>query len=96
MEYIEENGVIRPDPNGNLLYNSTGDGIRNIQSVAIDAANQELTITFRNNLKNQPQKGKKISLAFTMYERQALHITDSEEVRLDGINLHSAAGMAVI
>jgi hypothetical protein len=96
MEYIEENGVIRPDPNGNLLYNSTGDGIRNIQNVEVDAANHEISLTFRKDLKNQPQKGKKISLAFTMYEYQAIHVSDSEEVRMDGINLHSAAGMACI
>lgn len=89
--YDEANGVYIPDGSGNLWYNSTGDGIRNIKDGVYDPATRELTLTF-NSIK-RVKEGTRVNVAYTMYEYFGLYASDSRDLYLEGVTFHHTAGM---
>lgn len=96
IEYREDGeGSYYPDPSGNLLYNSTGDGFINIDSVQTDPAGGTITVRFANGLGSLPEKGTPVSLAFTMYEHTGIWFHDSENIFLEGVNIYAAPGMGI-
>ena len=96
IEYLADGeGAYYPDPAGNLLYNSTGDGFINIDSVQTDPAGGTITVRFANGLGSLPEKGTPVSLAFTMYEHTGIWFHDSENIFLEGVNIYAAPGMGV-
>lgn len=89
-----ETGRYCPNANGNLLYNSTGDGIRNIKNGVYDPETRELTLTFLNAIK-LPEAGTVVNVAYTMYENFGLYATDCRDVYLESVWLYHTTGMAV-
>lgn len=89
-----ETGRYCPDVNGNLLYNSTGDGIRNIKDGVYDPETRELTLTFLNAIK-LPEAGTVVNVAYTMYENFGLYATDCRDVYLESAWLYHTTGMAI-
>ncbi len=93
-EYDAVAGVYVPNYNGNLLYNSTGDGIRNIKDGSYDPATRELTITFGCQIKDVAA-GVRVNVAFTMYEHFGFHASDSRGLYIEDVCLYHTAGMAM-
>lgn len=92
MEFREdENGTLYPNADGNLLYNSTGDRIKNIENGSYNASANELTLTFKT-LK-AVEAGTKVSVAFTMYEYATFNVKKCENIYLEGCNVYCSAGM---
>lgn len=92
MEFREdENGVLYPDYEGNLLYNSTGDKVKNIESGSYNKTTNELTLNFKTF--KDVQAGTRVSVAFTMYEFATFNVKECENVYLEGCNIYSSAGM---
>ena len=89
-----ETGRYCPDSSGNLLYNSTGDGIRNIEDGVYDPQTRELTLTFLNPL-TLPAAGTVVNVAYTMYENFGLYATDCRDVYLESVWLYHTTGMAI-
>ncbi len=94
MEFKEDKatGKYVPNPTGNLLYNSTGDGIKNIQNGTYDPATRELTLTFAS-LGRTPKEGTRVNVAYTMYEYYGLYAEDCEELYIEGARFYHTAGM---
>lgn len=92
MEFCEdENGTLYPNADGNLLYNSTGDRVKNIESGSYNASANELTLTFKTM--KAVKVGTKVSVAFTMYEYATFNVKKCEGVYLEGCNVYCSAGM---
>jgi len=91
--YDEAFGVYLPDHNGNLCYNSTGDGIRSIKDGRYDPATRRLTLTF-SSIKNV-KEGTRVNIAYTMYEHFGFYASDSKDLYMEGVHLYHTAGMAV-
>lgn len=94
MKQDEQTGDYYPDADGNLLYNSTGDQVKNISGGSYDPERRELTLQFQNKLR-KPKEGTKVCVAFTMYENFGLYVERCEDVKLEGVHLYHTAGMAV-
>ena len=90
----EETGKYCPDDAGNLLYNSTGDRIRNLEDGVYDVASHTLTLTFREKI-NLPKTGTIVNVAYTMYENFGFHASECENIRLEGVYLYHTTGMAI-
>ncbi len=90
----EETGKYCPDDTGNLLYNSTGDGIKNIKDGVYDAGTRTLTLTFREQIK-LPAEGTVVNVAFTMYENFGFYAKGCENIRLEGAYFYHTTGMAM-
>lgn len=90
----EETGKYCPNDRGNLLYNSTGDGIKNIQDGVYDAGTRTLTLTFRQRIAI-PAEGTVVNVAFTMYENFGFHAKGCENIRLEGAYFYHTTGMAI-
>ncbi len=95
MEFIysESAKAYLPDPNGNLLYNSTGDSISNISGGSYNPSTRELTLSFVS-MRN-PTIGAHVSVAFTMYQYTGFVITDSAEIYLESDTVYTTPGMTV-
>ena len=85
------NGDLYPDPDGNLLYNSTGDKISNIENGSFNKASRELTLTFKTM--KRVEAGVKVSIAFTMYEYATFAVKNCEDVYLENCKVYCSAGM---
>lgn len=94
MYLDEQSGKYCPDDTGNLLYNSTGDGIKNIENGVYNADTHILTLTFRENL-TLPKEGTVVSVAYTMYENFGFYATQCENIRLEGVYIYHTTGMAL-
>lgn len=96
MEMVRDDltGEYYPDINGNLLYNSTGDGIRNIKAGSWNADTHELTLEFLNRIVC-PDKGTTVCVAYTMYENFGIYAENSENLRLESVRLYHTMGMAI-
>lgn len=95
MEFKEDaNGVLYPNTDGNLLYNSTGDKVKNIMGGSYNATKNELTLTFK--VMKPVSAGVKVSVAFTMYEYATFTATDCEDVYMEGCNIYCSAGMTFL
>ncbi len=91
--YSESAKAYLPDPNGNLLYNSTGDSISSIAGGAYNPLTRELTLTF-TSMRN-PSIGAHVSVAFTMYQYTGFTITDSKGIYLESDTVYTTPGMTV-
>lgn len=91
--YSESAQAYLPDPNGNLLYNSTGDSISNISGGSYNPLTRELTLSFVS-MRN-PTIGAHVSVAFTMYQYTGFVITDSEAIYLESDTVYTTPGMTV-
>lgn len=92
MEFkTAENGDLYPNPDGNLLYNSTGDKINNIENGSFNKASKELTLTFKTM--KRVASGVKVSVAFTMYEYATFVVKNCENVYLESCKVYCSAGM---
>ena len=98
MEYVrEEGGAYIPDKSGNLLYNSTGDGIKNIAGGSYDAASHELTLTFAASSGfRAPAVGTRASVSYTMYEYGMFLFEGCENVYMESNNVHTSLGMTFV
>ena len=96
MEYKldEQTGEYAPDPAGNLLYNSTGDGIRNIVTGKYNADKHELTLTFKNSIK-KPAEGTHVNVAYTMYDNCGIDFASCKNVKLESVHVYHTTGMAI-
>ena len=96
MEFMKDadTGDFTPDPNGNLLYNSTGDGIRNIETGKYDADTHELTLTFKNEIK-KPAEGTYVNVAYTMYENCGIDFAGCKNAKLESVHIYHTTGMAI-
>ncbi len=95
IEYIydEAAGVYTPDYNGNLWYNSTGDGIRNIKDGVYDPVTRELTLSF-SSIK-RVKEGTRVNVAYTMYEYFGFYASDSKDLYMEGVTFNHTAGMTM-
>ncbi len=93
MEYKEDKatGLWVPDPKGNLLYNSTGDQVKNISDGTYDPESRELTLTFRSISK--VKAGTRVSIAYTMYEYFGMYASGCEDIFVEGAHFYHTAGM---
>ncbi len=93
MEFKEDKatGKYVPNPKGNLLYNSTGDQVKNITDGTYNADTRELTLTFRSI--GKVAKGTRVNVAYTMYEYFGMYATDCENVYLENTHFYHTAGM---
>ncbi len=92
MEFTEnDNGDVYPNPNGNLLYNSTGDGEKSITGGTYNKSQNQLTLKFTNI--KEPKIGDKVSVAFTMYEYATFDAKECENIYFEGCNIYCSAGM---
>ncbi len=91
--YSESAKAYLPDPNGNLLYNSTGDSISNISGGSYNPSTRELTLSFIS-MRN-PSLGAHVSVAFTMYQYTGFIITDSQMIYLQSDTVYTTPGMTV-
>lgn len=96
MEFMKDadTGDFTPDPNGNLLYNSTGDGIRNIETGKYDADTHELTLTFKNEIK-KPAEGTRVNVAYTMYDNCGIDFAGCRNAKLESVHVYHTTGMAI-
>ncbi len=83
-----------PNPTGNLLYNSTGDNIKNISDGSYNSGNRQLTLTFKSM--KAVNAGTRVSVAFTMYEYGCVIAKNSKNFYMEGCDIYSAAGMGVM
>ena len=99
MEYEkdEDSGKYIPDKNGNLLYNSTGDGIKNISDGVYDASTHELTLTFAaaSGFK-APAEGTRVSVSYTMYEYGMFLFDECKDVYMESNNVYTSLGMTFV
>ena len=93
MEFTSAGGEAHPNPEGNLLYNSTGDNVKSISGGSYNASANELTLTF-TSLK-EVAAGTQVSVAFTMYENGVFIISDCENLYMEGCNIYHTTGMAI-
>ncbi len=93
MEYKEDKatGLWVPDPKGNLLYNSTGDQVKNITDGTYNAESRELTLTFRSL--GKVKAGTRVSIAYTMYEYFGMYASGCEDIYVEGARFYHTAGM---
>jgi hypothetical protein len=91
--YDEATEAYVPDYTGNLLYNSTGDGIIRIKSGTYDPETRQLTIGFDSA--DDVKKGTRVSVAYTMYEHFGFRATYSQNVYLEDVWFYHTAGMAM-
>lgn len=94
MEFIysEAAGTYIPDANGNLLYNSTGDGIKSITGGSYDPSARTLTLTFASM--KSVNAGTRVSIAFTMYDYTGIIATTSKNIFFESINIYTTPGMS--
>ena len=97
MEYTYDEATQRyyPDIHGNLLYNSTGDQIKNMADGVYNATNHQLTMTFKAGAGKEVAKDTVVSICYTMYEYFGFHASDCQNIYMESINLYHTAGMAV-
>ncbi len=93
MEFTldEATGKYVPDPKGNLLYNSTGDGIKNISDGTYDPETRELTLTFLSL--SRATVGTRVNVAYTMYEYFGMYATGCANIYLENTHFYHTAGM---
>ncbi len=93
MEFKEDKatGKYVPNPKGNLLYNSTGDQVKNITDGSYDPETRELTLSFRSI--GKVAKGTRVNVAYTMYEYFGMYATGCENIYLENANFYHTAGM---
>lgn len=84
-------GQYVPDPKGNLLYNSTGDRVKNISDGTYDPETRELTLTF--GAINRVAVGTKVNVAYTMYEYFGMYAEGCANIYLENANFYHTAGM---
>lgn len=89
----EATGEYIPNYIGNLLYNSTGDGVVRIKSGSYDPETRQLTVGFDSA--RDMKKGTRVNVAFTMYEYYGLRTLSSQNVYFENIHLYHTAGMAM-
>lgn len=100
MEYVydEAYSAYIPDANGMLRYNSTGDRVKGIEDGTYDKSKRQLTLRF--NLVQgpfiAPEIGKRVSVAFTMYEHPGIVISNSKNTYLETINIYTTPGMSIM
>lgn len=96
MEFLrdERTGDYYPDEKGMLLYNSNGDRISMISDGVWDPATRRLTLTFGSNVSfRAPEKGKAVSVGYTMYEHFTVWMHDSKNFYMESCNIYSSVGM---
>ncbi len=93
MEFVldDATGKYIPNKDGNLLYNSTGDQVKNITNGVYDPATGELTLTFRSL--NRVKTGTRVNVAYTMYEYYGMYATGCENIYLENAHFYHTAGM---
>ncbi len=91
--YDEAADVYTPDYDGNLWYNSTGDGIRNIRDGVYDPATRQLTLSF-SSIK-PVKEGTRVNVAYTMYEYFGFYASDCKDLYMEGVTFNHTAGMTM-
>ena len=92
MEFTkDEHGALYPNPNGNLLYNSTGDKVTSITGGSYNKTNRLLTLSFTSI--KEVAADTEVSVAFTMYEYETFRVGNCENVYFEGCDVYSSAGM---
>ncbi len=93
MEFVldDATGKYIPDKDGNLLYNSTGDGIKNISDGTYNPDTRELTLTFLSL--GRVKNGTRVNVAYTMYEYFGMYATACENIYLENAHFYHTAGM---
>ncbi len=96
MEYTtDSSGTYYPLATGNLRYNSTGDGQKMITGGSYVASSNQLTLTFASSLSSTASSGRRVSVAFTMYEHPCVSVSGGEGFYMEGCNIYTAAGMGI-
>ncbi len=81
-----------PNDKGNLLYNSTGDGIKKISDGTYNPETRELTLTFSQTI-SAVKTGTRVNVAYTMYEYFGMNAQNCENIYLENANFYHTAGM---